>query len=550
MTTDTETHEPQQLEVDIPNEKSTPLYRNWLRWDNKLFWMGISIVLYYGIIKFGQPTLVWGFMAFIALSALNFIFFWIPFFDGLKTTLSAWLFRTGTHTARKALGKTEGQSEDYERGHISVHPPPNDADRTPIPVPEIKHLWIQRRVRLSRGIGKIKFCPTDLGQDQPMGWVRRNGIWVATARTEWYPWSPADTKKQIGRLVALGRLCDMLASSDNGIIRLVLQDRTVIGEQFTPEVDFVPYVTKNVERRGSTISSNGYLPDLALQLAAAGVKHYSSMSIAVSKRKAGGKVPDGAIRDFDTFYKGASSRTLGARLAPLSHNQLVFEFMLALDPVFVGQNWRLLQEWVARKELLDPGIINPPTWDEGLKTYRFGETYHSSWIVENYGDDGKMPTDNLWRLVGIAVPKTVTTVIEITPLGVAKFFAEKSTTAVAGRNEDRAKRTRRGSEFDVVELENYLRHESALARGRGMQSRSHTYVDFTGATEDEASANAAMATNSVRHTDPPFRGILMRPLTGAQADGLGAATPLALGLKGGTFGDSLKSVMQSDSSAG
>jgi hypothetical protein len=554
VATDTEMHEHEQFEVNVPSDEPDPVLGDVLKKDHKLFWLVASVVTYGFFVYFANPPGIWVFLVFVAIVGLNVGLFWIPFFDARRTSLSAWLFRSGPHYARQLFNMNNARSEDYKRGHVAVHHPVDETGKEPIPYPELERAWVRRKITLPPGVGKTLFYPTDVGQAHPMGWIRHPGSrsWVISARTFWYPWDPASVAAQQSRLAALGRLLDMFADTGNGLSRIVLQDRTIIGEWFRKAQDLDPFLQ---DRRSNSSDmppdSDAYMTELTDEMANLAVSHLSTITVAIKRgRKPGAKVPEAALRDYEAFCRGATGKSVGVQqLWPFSHNQAVFELLLALDPELVSQNWELLLEWVAQKKLIDPGIINPPTWDEGLKSTRIGETWHDGWTVENYGHDGKMPPDSMWRLVGQPIPKTVTTVIEMVPMSLAKFLTNRSTAAVRTRNKEKES-LGRDNEFHKEELERRQEHARALARKRGMQSFSHTFVDFTGPSAMEARANAVAVAATVRHPDLHHNsGILLRPLTGAQRDNIGAVTPLGLGLSSGTFSKTATSVLQSSSSA-
>jgi hypothetical protein len=538
----------ESLEVDLPNDKSKPI-TDFLSWDYKLFWLVLSIIASLAVGVASKDFRATAFMAG-GLAILNVAMFWAPLFDGWHTTFSAWALRTGSHKAREMLRHNEGRSQELDRGQVAIHVRQQDAyDPATIPIPALRRSYQRRTIRLPDGIGKVIFFPTDVGQSLPMGWAwhEKTSTWVATAETEWYPWRPASVEARRRRLLAFGRMADFLASNDNSLVRLVIQDRTIVKERIRFDTDLQPFIERRSRhsQHARRAAGEAYAVELLDEVAGQAIEHHTTITVAIRRRiKPGRQAPRPVISQCEQFYKHAMGRGVGLQsLSPLSHNQLVLEFTNALDPVFVERNWELLQDWTEDDEFLDPSLVLSSAWKEELDHYRYGETIHSGWEVIGTDTNGKLAPDSLWSVVGEPYPKTVTTVVEMIPLAWSKKWEVMGTTSVVRKNVDKADK-KRLSDFDVVEEERAREYERRLARGGGMVSRSKTYVDFTGTNLKEVRANASAVESKAKDSD-----ILLRPLTGTQRDGLGAALPLALGLQSGRAQSAATAMLQSSNSS-
>jgi len=489
--------------------------------DYRVVWGVFSMILGFGALAYFTSSGAWqiGLVAFISLILLNVAFFWMP--------AAAYGYRYGSLKLRDLLGSNR---------HASDHPLHGETmdDTTSKP---------QRPKRIKL-LGKVEFIPHETG----------SGILGIAHDLRYNTWSGAmwgagssilsnDQMTQMRRLRAFAAMLDSMAEAGSQIHRFAWHEQTLIGEPQHPQ-ELVQTIRQGAGLSREQPPNQELLLRRTEEMGRASLEHRTVMTLTTRSRDVRFEAKGLGKGDFgysevlrqrlESFYSLAMGEESGfssiglkaARFA--SYNDLLLLNRLSLDPVYGQPLW---QEWRGRPaedegNLLDEQVAWPGYADFSHADYcRLGETFHMGVYISEFTRGG-MPPDQLWNVLKLRVPKTVTTVFQMVPARRAQRFAEWSTSGASGNRRFGAGTDHRVTASQVREAESAYAHEDEIAANRGQVGRVRCYIDLTGSSLEEVQANAT----KLRHACADAR-FLLEPLTGRQHIGIEAVMPLGRGVQ-------------------
>ncbi len=452
----------------------------------------------------------------------------LPLSSDYKTTVLAKAYRNGTHRFHKLVGWSRHSSDQPAAGEVFGHNPPRNN-----PGKE----WI-------RLIGPVDFYPLRVNtlaapedKTPPLGIAhdKRYGTRSAVLWAAGSALSSADSHTQKEQQEAFAHLLDLLADLESPLYRFTWSEQTLMGEPQRP-LELIEAIRSGAQLEPREAPNQGVFQQRTAEMGNDSIVHRTTMTLALydkyirSQAKAMGSPEDVIIGMLDMFYNAAMPgdrrSPIGLRAASfLTHNQLVLENRLALDPVFAQPIWQQGLDSLGPNDLLDRSNAWPGHADFKPEDYcKLGSTYHMGFYIAEFTRTGVLP-DQFWSILKVRVPKRVTVVIEMVPAHRAQRRAEWTTTGAEGANVERVTKNRRVTAFQRVAADAAAQHEAELAENKGQVGRMRCYIDVTGATLDEVMFNAG----EIRKACTGARFVL-EPLVGRQHLGIEATMPVGRGL--------------------
>jgi hypothetical protein len=509
--------------VEIPQEEDIRVTKK-LRGNYKLLWAGglgfIFIIVMIVSAVAGVP--LYG-LAFGSLEAMYFIFFiFIQPLEHGHTTLLANTFRHGTKLYRRTRGHLVHISEQPTLGETIR--PRDSPDQEPPPKP-------------IKMIGRISFVeykenvleeedqrPIGIARDHRLGTIS-GSLWVASQSL-----LSADNDSKEDRRGAWASILESLA--EGGLLGryLAWSDQTWYGQDLQTEL-----LVRLLRERIGLVREHPPNQDVLLQRAPEmglnSWQHDTHLHLSIYPpqlkreiRMAGG-APALLVEQLDDLYSqllppGGRS-PLGVRTASiLDINELIMLNRARLDPVFAQP---YVQAWDGLDE--DMRLSEYFAWS-GMADFRsddfviIGNTFHMGFYIDQFTRRGMKP-EQLWEILKVKVPKTVTTVFEMPPPHRSQRRAEYSTTGARARSSSRGAPTA----SEQVAAERAAQREKDMAEHKGHDGRVRVYIDVTGSSLEEVRAHV----ETMRKAWMSAR-FAVEPLTRRQFLGIHAVMPLTRGL--------------------
>ena len=337
------------------------------------------------------------------------------------------------------------------------------------------------------------------------------------------------------RLSAFAAILDRWASAASPVHRFSWTVQTLVGETLNPS-EMVSEARKQVGIQPNPSLDLNDITSRRAQMAEKSMQHRVSFTISVHAKRVtrlakhvGGVeevLYDQLAEFFNALGLDSSNQTLGLKQGTfLGYNELILENRLALDPVFAKP---LLHQVKATRE----GYVfatQHPAWpkfvDFSSDDYcRLGLTFHKGYYIAEMPRHGLLPTQ-LWQILSLDIPKTVTAVYEMLPIRQAERRARWATSATRSVNVDDDRADRYVSQAQHVREESMVDHEREIANNVGQVGRLRVYIDLNAPSLEQLEVNAARFETVAQ--DSRF---LIEPLVGRQYEGIEVLMPACRGL--------------------
>lgn len=223
---------------------------------------------------------------------------------------------------------------------------------------------------------------------------------------------------------------------------------------------------------------------------------------------------------YNTLTGGNQSRLGLQNASVLSYEDALRQNRLLIDPVFAQP--LVYADAVPRP--VDPNFAwtksNDWTRDDSC---RLGSTYHTGFYL--VAPHSAVSLNQFEIMHGVRVPKTITTVIEMIPPSRALRSAEIAAQGASSSAREHAQMAGRFRQVQVVAAQEAESHELELAERVGQVGRTRTYVDVTGASENEAASNAHKLLVACSN-----ESLVLEPMAGRQDEVIGATLRIGRGL--------------------
>jgi hypothetical protein len=273
------------------------------------------------------------------------------------------------------------------------------------------------------------------------------------------------------------------------------------------------------------------------------VVHRTTMTLALynnrvlrEARAAGGTeyVLKQALRDFRVAALGTATgfSPIGLQTANFhSYNDLVMETRLALDPFYMWPRMNGSVPLPADNQYLDPRLALPGNADYTVSPTDFvmGDTFHRGFYFRLITGRSGMPPGELWKILKVRVPKTVTVIFQLVPARRGELEAQWHASAAGESEEDRQTRSRRRTAVSRDAERLALEHEEETVENR--VGRVSVYIDLTAPASVNSSAELDVSQRlmSAAWDEASFE---VQPMNGAvrQNKLAGAVLPACRGL--------------------
>jgi len=390
-------------------------------------------------------------------------------------------------------------------------------------------------------IGRVDFLPHEMAEGVlGVAHDRRYGTYSISMWAAGSSLLSANESTQLERLRAFAGLLDSLAESGASVHRFAWHEQTLVGEPQRP-AETVETIRRTTDLLRENPPNQAVLLERTSEMGERSEVHKTTMTISIladavkREAKALGKSHAGFAEVLRQRAEAINALAMGAEYgsSPIglkgtriaTYNDLVLENRLVLDPVFaqpVYQEWQRPDDREYRLDEQDawPGYVN----FQPAGYCQLGDTFHMGFYIQEFTRAG-MPPNQLWNILKLRIPKTVTLVFQMVPARRAQRFAEWSTSGASASNVDRARSNRRVTASQQQAAKDALAHETEMATYQGQVGRIRCYIDLTGASLEEVRHNASL----LRYACADAR-FLVEPLTGRQHLGIQAAMPIGRGL--------------------
>jgi hypothetical protein len=531
------TETPQKAEkVDIPREVPIRVTRyikvDWKMWHVAvlaiaflivMFATAVSKIAYVGL-AFGLIEAVW----YIFCIALK------PFDQG-RSSLVTKSYRDGLKIYWGWRGKLLTLSDHPTLGEaLNTHDPP-DGVPPPKPIPLIGTVRFEGYVdkdnasdteeRDAQEAEDESARPIGIARDKKFG-LLSGSLWVSSQSL-----LSADTETKQERREAFASLLDLIAEGGLLARYFAWSDQTFQGEEGQPEQLYDLIRERSHLARANPPNREVFMQRVA-QMGAGSWTHETHLHLSIDpaqlKReiKFVGSSAALLVEQLDDLWghvMGPEGRSpLGVRAASiLDINELLMLNRTRLDPVFAqpyNQSWEGLADESLR---LSEYFGWPPMADFRPDDHCvIGGTWHMGFYIDQFTRRGMKP-EQLWDIIKVKVPKTVTVVFEMPPPHRSQRRAEYSTTGALAAQHTRGRHTA----TEQVAVKRAAQREHDMASDKGHDGRVRVYIDVTGPSLKQVRANV----EEVRKAWMKAR-FVVEPLPRLQHLGIHATMPLTRGL--------------------
>lgn len=504
--------------VTLPVE--SPVKAGWLTVDHRTVWAGVFLALGLGglLLSFMGGAPLWGSMWVVLLAVVYAVVVLPP--GANKESLLTKGGRQGAVRFYDAAGWNQATSNRAGAGEGF------DADRRPFDPVALQRPKI---------LGKLAITPYKVdGDDEPLG-VMEDTLYdslTGTFLVRGHSLMSRSTAAQDRALGAYGALVDLFNPRTSKASRFQYRTHTIPREEVSEDL------LKQVLGTNPRLAADAFVAEVLADLSARSCEHLTTMSVMVhgpaikAHAKRLGSEHAVLVEELVRLKTQLDDPNLHCTMAqPLSYNQLVGLNRQLIDPVHVETRAPELMRQVPGNPLLDPELAWPGYYDfkEG-EICRTGSTWHQYFYV-TAPDRMPVSVEDFALIQGVAVPKTVTTVIQPLTRREAITRARREANASRSAVEDRKNDGKAVSAEANVQAEETKRVETQAVLTTATSLRARIFVDICGTSPDNCKANASVFAMALQLTN-----LVMEPLTEQQALGLGATLPTGRGLEDRMFG--------------
>lgn len=512
---DTETKGPERF--SMPTE--VPVRAGRIQFDYKLGWAaGFAAIGILGMVASslaGMP--LFGILWILLLIAAYFLFVGVPLFDGGKKSA---LTKTSTVAAQRFYD-TAGWSE-YRANHAGIGEG-FDKSRRPFDPAQLSH---------SKMIGKVLVKPFYVDGDgsEPLGvaYDRQKGTMSSTLWVDEPPLINHSPDQASRKRTVYGELLATLDPVASNVCRFSWRTQTFLHEPIDASA-----LKQAIAGKSPSMAKGGIFDDVVADLAERSVRHMTTMTLTLSRAdikkesKRLGSSEHVLAEEVQKFINAITETAEGTTSAQaLSYNQLVGVARVLADPTYVEGTMPSLMQATPGQTLLEPELAWSKYYDfkSATDTCKVGQTYHRYYYVY-VRDRSPILVEHFKKMHEVKVPKVITTVIQPISRRQAQRRAQLAANAAFSGNTDRTHDGKRVSGADQSLERQAVETEMEIVDEDSLTGRTRSYVDISGSTEEQCASYAREFELAVAATP-----LVLAPLEGRQAEGLGATLPLGRGL--------------------
>ena len=443
-----------------------------------------------------------------------------PFLDNMQTSLITKIFMK----AQADLGENTFASDEHKYPEVLG----GDTRKRRLP-------------KIAKRLGKVEFYPYKPEgdpEDSILG-IAKDNTYGGTLSARFDITNSSllsdDDLAQLDRLEFFSTLLDRFAEPGNAISRFSWQVQTTMGRILNPA-----HIVQRV-REDAGFNANPLLDVTTLfrrmeEMGLASPEHSISFTFTVDPKNLGQQVRRaGSVEEVlvDQLAEFVSALQMGNHDSPLGvktghfldYNQLLLSNRQKLDPIFAHPVIQRMK--AARKNFVFAS--QRPAWPKYFdfknpKYARVGETIHMGYYIDEMPSQGMTPTQ-LWGILSLQIPKTVTVIFNMLPIRQAEKRAQMVTRATRTVNRDMEKADAQPTRAQIRAEEALDQYEDEMALNLGQDGRVRVYIDVTGATVEEAEANSLLLRNVALASR-----FMIESLEGRQQEGIEVLMPVGRGL--------------------